>query len=72
MKQYVKLRDVARALAVSNGTLRAACRRGEIPFVRVHGDAGHYRIPAEVAEAMCGGELPVEEAAPKKKAHRRS
>jgi excisionase family DNA binding protein len=69
MKQYVRLGDVARALAVSNGTLRAACKRGEIPFVRVHGDVGHYRIPAEVADAMCG-----EEAAPKpqKKAHRRS
>ncbi len=47
IEQYVSVRLTARALSVSEDTVRAAVRDGRIPSIRLSrpGTRGHIRIP---------------------------
>ncbi len=46
LPQYLTVRQVAKALALSTGVVQDACRRGLIPSVRIAG-GGAYRIPSD-------------------------
>ena len=52
----LSLRDVERRLGLSRWTLYSLIRRGALPAVRLR--SGHYRVRADVVEAIVREEVP--------------
>lgn len=60
MTKYHKPSEVAKQLRVSTETIRNLCRNGQLHHVRIGGDRGAIRIPADALEAYLNRAQPAQ------------